>query len=131
MQEMSQATLQYSQRTKRCRFCGEEILVAAVKCKHCGEYLSPAARRAAGLQPVRAQQPTVGQVRAPFGSAVLGMLLCLPVGLIALIFAAQVNTKIAVGDIAGARAAADTAQKLAFLADVLGLVLFLLMVTIS
>jgi ribosomal protein L40E len=27
------------QRTKKCRFCGEDIAVAAAKCKHCGEWL--------------------------------------------------------------------------------------------
>ena len=27
------------QRTKKCRFCGEDIAVAATKCKHCGEWL--------------------------------------------------------------------------------------------
>lgn len=33
--------------TKRCRFCGEEILAIAIKCKHCGSMLAesiPAAR---------------------------------------------------------------------------------------
>jgi predicted amidophosphoribosyltransferase len=28
--------------TKRCPFCAEEILVAAKKCKHCGEFLARA-----------------------------------------------------------------------------------------
>jgi hypothetical protein len=29
------------QKTKRCPYCGEEILAVAKKCKHCGEWLEP------------------------------------------------------------------------------------------
>jgi hypothetical protein len=32
--------------TKRCVYCGEEILAVALKCKHCGEILDPALRAA-------------------------------------------------------------------------------------
>ena len=27
------------EKTKRCPYCGEEILAIAKKCKHCGEWL--------------------------------------------------------------------------------------------
>ena len=29
-----------SEETKKCFFCGEEILSVAIKCKHCGEFLN-------------------------------------------------------------------------------------------
>jgi hypothetical protein len=32
--------------TKACLYCGEEILAAALKCKHCGEFIDPAMRAA-------------------------------------------------------------------------------------
>jgi FtsH-binding integral membrane protein len=41
---------QVSQTHKKCPFCAEDILVDAVKCKHCGEFLNDSAR-----QPVQAQ----------------------------------------------------------------------------
>jgi hypothetical protein len=40
---------------KRCPYCGEEILIAAKKCKHCGEWLNdnvPAARIAVARKSV-------------------------------------------------------------------------------
>ena len=33
--------------TKKCSFCSEEILAAAIKCKHCGEFLDGRNREAA------------------------------------------------------------------------------------
>lgn len=32
-----------SEETKKCIFCGEEILSVAIKCKHCGEFLNKTA----------------------------------------------------------------------------------------
>ncbi|MCK9230028.1 MAG: PH domain-containing protein [Syntrophales bacterium] len=37
--------------TKACSFCGEAILLAAVKCKHCGEFLDGRNRQAAAAPP--------------------------------------------------------------------------------
>ena len=31
--------------TKKCPFCGEEIDESAVKCKHCGEFLTKEAKK--------------------------------------------------------------------------------------
>jgi len=31
--------------TKKCPFCAEEIDIDAVKCKHCGEFLSKEAKK--------------------------------------------------------------------------------------
>ena len=35
------AVLNMEKKTKRCPYCGEEILAVAKKCKHCGEWLEP------------------------------------------------------------------------------------------
>jgi hypothetical protein len=46
---------------------------------------------------------------------------CLPLGIVAIIFAAQVNSKYAAGDYAGAQAASANAKKWAIIALVVGI----------
>ena len=47
---------------------------------------------------------------------------CLPVGIAAIVFAAQVNGKVAAGDIAGAQSASRTARTLVIISVVIGFV---------
>ena len=59
------------QTTKRCPYCGEEINIAAIKCKHCGEWLE--------VKP--ANQPVVTEQERPsngIGTAgfVLSLIAC-------------------------------------------------------
>ncbi len=55
---------------------------------------------------------TAPQVSNNLVWAILSTLFCcLPLGIVSIVFAAQVNTKLAVGDIAGARESADKAKK--------------------
>ncbi len=49
---------------------------------------------------------------------------CLPIGIIALIFAAQVNSKLAAGDVAGAQRSAQSARTWALIAFIAGLLTF-------
>jgi interferon-induced transmembrane protein len=50
------------------------------------------------------------------------VLCCLPLGVASIVFAAQVNTKWAAGDVAGARASSDKAKKFAIWSAVVTLV---------
>jgi len=43
-----------SKKTCACPYCGEEVLVVAIKCKHCGEFLNG---RNAGVSVPRPQSP--------------------------------------------------------------------------
>ena len=38
-------------RTKECPFCGEDILLSALKCKHCGEFLNKTASQQRDKKP--------------------------------------------------------------------------------
>lgn len=88
-----------------CPKCGSENDNAAVQCSNCGQALN--------------EQPAVVQVGAPAApggatstapsipnylvqSILATLCCCLPFGIVAIIFASQVNTKLATGDIAGA-----------------------------
>lgn len=51
---------------------------------------------------------------------------CLPLGIVSIVFAAQVNGKVAAGDIAGAREASDKAKKFAIWAAIAGVVVTVL-----
>ena len=106
------------QQTKRCRYCSEEILASAQKCKHCGEFLSPIARRAAG---VPRKSTNAGSVKIPMGEAVLCLFFFLPLGVAALIFASQADARLKSGDISGAATAATTAKNLSAFGFVIGL----------
>jgi uncharacterized membrane protein YjfL (UPF0719 family) len=51
---------------------------------------------------------------------------CLPLGIVSIVFAAQVNSKVAAGDIAGAREASDKAKKFAMWGAIAGVVVLVL-----
>lgn len=55
--------------------------------------------------------------------AILSTLLCcLPLGIVSIVFAAQVNSKWAAGDVAGAQESADKAKKFAIYSAIAGVV---------
>ena len=53
--------------------------------------------------------------------AIISLFCCLPLGIVAVIFAAQVNSKVASGDIAGAQDSAKKAKMFSYIAIGLGL----------
>ena len=50
------------QQTKNCPYCGEEIMVAAKKCKHCGEWLEPKETVSASAEmPSKVEEPQMNE----------------------------------------------------------------------
>ena len=60
--------------------------------------------------------------------AIISALCCMPLGVVAIIFAAQVNSKVAAGDIAGATESSKKAKMFSIIALALGLVAVLIYV---
>ena len=53
--------------------------------------------------------------------AIISLFCCLPLGIVAVIFAAQVNSKVAAGDVTGAQDSAKKAKMFSYIAIGLGL----------
>ena len=84
-----------------CTECGAEINDNAVICTKCGVPVNGRTIPRAG---VTEQVPN-----HMVGAILTTLFCCLPGGIIAIIYSSQVNTKLAQGDIEGAKAASKTA----------------------
>ncbi len=103
-----------------CTQCGASNPDDAMICRQCGRSLTPAP--AGGLQP-RPTGPASG-VYVPnyLVFAILATVLCcLPAGIPAIVYAAQVNGKLLAGDIAGAQEASRNAKMWCWISAGLGL----------
>ena len=122
-----------------CPNCGTESDESAKFCRSCGKALSGAGERVApsnvdSFDATQADaEPGHGAGAAPSGSAasygavphipnylvqaiLVTIFCCQPVGIVSIVYAAQVNGKIAAGDIAGARASSQNAKTWAWIA---------------
>ena len=99
-----------------CTNCGNEIADAAVICPKCGVPVNGASSRSAqGL-------PTVPNHMV---GAILATIFCQVTGIVAIVYAAKVNAKLAQGDIGGAMSASKRARTWIF-ASFIPLVLYIL-----
>ena len=81
-----------------CTNCGNELPQGASACGNC-------ATRVPHFPP----PPKIENYL--IHSIIATLCCCLPIGIVALVYSAQVNSKLAMGDIAGAQAASATAKK--------------------
>src|SRR5579863_1193981 len=112
-----------------CAQCGANNADTAIVCMQCGRNLQAAPP---GLAAPGAPLPVTGVVLPPApGVAVQNYLVfailatvfcCLPAGIPAIVYAAQVNGKLQAGDVAGAQAASNSAKLWCMISGGLGLV---------
>ena len=95
-----------------CRKCGSANDDNAFRCVSCGQVLDRA---------VAAMQPGQSIPNYLAHSIIVTLLCCLPLGIPAIVFSAQVNGKIALGDISGAMESSRQAKMFCWIGFGLGL----------
>lgn len=110
-----------------CPNCGTSNLDNATICVNCGRPLSQAAYTPPPPPPPPHGGSYAPQPGAPVPNYLVQSILvtlccCLPFGIVAIVFAAQVNSKLAAGDVAGAQAASRNARMWCWIAFAAGLI---------
>jgi hypothetical protein len=110
-----------------CSRCGQQVPDNSASCPSCGNALSGPGP--AGMPPLQPQPygPPPGQYQEQVPNYLVFSILvtifcCLPTGIVAIVYSAQVSSKQAAGDIAGAMAASSTAKTWCWVSFGLGLV---------
>lgn len=113
-----------------CPQCGANNADTAVTCMQCGRNLQPAAPTPLNIPGV--VQPPVAPIENYLVFAILATVLCcLPAGIVAIIYAAQVNAKLQMGDLGGAKAASDNAKMWCWISFGVGLAAIALWVLVA
>ena len=106
-----------------CTKCGASVSGGATFCPACGTPVP------AGSTPVAARQASPAGVAVPnymVGAILTTLFCCLIGGIVAIIYSSQVNTKLAQGDVEGAKAASKSARTWIIVNLIAGLVVPLL-----
>ena len=118
-----------------CPNCGTSNLDNASVCVNCGRSLSAPAAPSYTVPPPPPSSfgstPSPAQAGAQipnylWQSIVVTLCCCLPLGIVSIIFAAQVNSKLAQGDVAGARDASQKAKMFALIGFGVGIVVMII-----
>ena len=106
-----------------CPGCGQKNEDNIAQCTGCGQDLFPQTPAQAVPQGARPDIPNY-----LVQSILVTLLCCLPCGIVAIVYAAQVNGKAAAGDIAGAMNSSQKAKTWSWVAFGLGLAVILVQV---
>lgn len=113
-----------------CSQCGANNADTAAICMRCGRNLQ-AATPAVPLQATGVVLPPGATVQNYLVFAILATVFCcLPTGIPAIVYAAQVNGKLQAGDLAGAQVASNNAKMWCLISLGLGLGIFVLYVVL-
>lgn len=98
-----------------CQKCGHENYGAAIQCAACGEILVPVTKPPMDTMPpappyAPTQMRAVGPPNHLVWAILATLFCCLPGGIVAIIYAAQVDGKWAAGDLIGAQHSSDQAK---------------------
>lgn len=104
-----------------CTKCGTPNVDTAYQCSQCGESLQSAA-----VEPQGGMMPEVPTRLVP--AILVTLFCCMPFGIVAIVYAAQVSAKVSAGDVRGAMLSSDKAKFWCWLAFWLGLIPTLLYV---
>lgn len=106
-----------------CSQCGANNADTAAVCMQCGRSLQagPPAVAFQPVQPAVVLPPGVGVQNYLVFAILATVLCCLPAGIPAIVYAAQVNGKLQAGDIAGAQLASKNAKMWCLISAGLGL----------
>jgi hypothetical protein len=109
-----------------CPNCGTSNLDTASICANCGKSLSGGPSHSYTPPPPGGSfggpSPSAEKIPNYLVQSIVLLCCCFPLAIVAIIFAAQVNTKLAAGDIAGAREASSKAKMFCWIAFGLGIV---------
>jgi hypothetical protein len=104
-----------------CPKCGQENADTAARCSQCQEPLPGVAAYGAG-DPSTAATQTASIGNNLVWAILATLFCCLPTGIVAIVYAAQVDSKVSAGDIAGAKDSARNAATWSWVSFGLGLV---------
>ncbi len=111
-----------------CPQCGNANADTATVCAGCQAAL-PRAGEAAAPGAAPAAKPQISNYLIP--AVLVTLCCCLPGGIVAIVYATQVNSKLQAGDIAGAQAASKNAKLWCMVAAGVGLVVMLVVIALN
>ena len=130
---MNQESNQGNSDGNRCPYCGYELAAEANFCRQCGRELPPAESAITAGEAPPASSATTYTTRPEAVPndylvwAILATILCcIPFGVVAIVYAAQVNSLVAAGNYAAAWQASQNAKKWCLVSLFTGIAVYIL-----